>query len=109
MVRRRDRDLERIGERRQHTVGDVLVHDQRPVVQHDELELVAWHARRLGARDGIPLAWTRHSVDARDLLQRMVWVERTGEVMRAAREVEPSLPGKLLVERLVAPQEAHCY
>jgi hypothetical protein len=48
-------------------------------------------------------------VDARDLLQRMVWVERTREVMRATREVEPSLTGKLLVQRLVAPQEAHCY
>jgi hypothetical protein len=39
----------------------------------------------------------------------MVWVERAGEVMCAARELEPSLTGKLLVQRLIAPQEAHRY
>ncbi len=109
VVRRLDQVLEGVGQRRQRVVGQVVVGEDRPVRERDEVGLVAGQLGRLGARHGVPLADAGDAVDAGNLPDRMAGIDhgRAGDLVHPAREVEAALPGQLLVDRLAPAEEAH--
>ena len=111
MVRRVEQAVERVGERSEGVVREVVVGVEGPVWQRDEVGLVSGQVRCDGGQDGVPLPGSGNPVDACDPPQRMLGVDRgqPGRLVDAAREVEATLPGELLVERLLPAEETQRY
>ena len=85
---------QRIGQWRDRSVRNVLVDDEAPIGERDELDLVTGQPGRLRARDGVPFALARDPVDADDLPERVAWVDRLpGE--RSERSCAKSSPPSL--------------
>jgi hypothetical protein len=102
-IRRVDRFFDRLGKRPQGVVRFLLVDEEIPVRESDEVHLVALEPARLGRGDRVPQAGPRDAVDS-DRAPVRARVDRLrvalGEI------VETSLACELLVDRL-APED-HC-
>ena len=98
-VRRVELRLDGVGERRELVVRDVLVDDDRVVLERDEVDGVAREVG-FGGDDGVPLARPRDAVEP-------AWFHGATSRRDLRRHRHAALLGEPLVQRLLAPPEAH--